>query len=96
MATIDPEVVRQVARLARLRVEPEQEERLVRELTRIVDYVDVLSQLTTAPSSGPGREFASPLREDRLVPSEHASSLLELAPDREGDALRVPAVLTEE
>jgi aspartyl-tRNA(Asn)/glutamyl-tRNA(Gln) amidotransferase subunit C len=95
VAVIDREVVRHIARLARLRVEPDQEERLVAEMGRIVAFVDVLARLPEAPHTHDDQAPPGALRGDDVIPSEHAAALLDCAPDREADALRVPTVLAE-
>lgn len=95
MATIDREVVRHVARLARLRIRPEEEERLVRDMERIVDYVDVLAGLPAPDDADePDPAWRAP-RADLAVSPRHADWLLEQAPEREGDHLRVPPVFVE-
>lgn len=95
MAAIDREVVRHVARLARLRIEPEEEDRALREMERIVDYVDVLARLPQAGTADDAERATSELREDRPIPWQDPEALIAAAPDREGDHLRVPPVLAD-
>jgi len=92
---IDREVVRHVARLARLTVDPDEEELLVDEMRRIVEFVDVLAGLPESVGDHGDPGPVAPLREDRPHHDPHGEALLTGAPDRDGDLLRVPAVLSE-
>jgi aspartyl-tRNA(Asn)/glutamyl-tRNA(Gln) amidotransferase subunit C len=89
--SVDREVVQHVAALARLRLTPETESTFTRQLADIVGYVDVLNRL-------PGTEDATraggaPLRGDAVMNQDRSATLLAAAPDRDGDRIRVPAVL---
>jgi aspartyl-tRNA(Asn)/glutamyl-tRNA(Gln) amidotransferase subunit C len=89
------ENVRAVSRLARLEFSPEEEERLTGELNRILEYMEKLNQLDTdhveptahvVPIVGAGRE-------DEVDPFPGPSSLLALAPQREGGYFKVPRII---
>ena len=90
--SVDREVVRHVAGLARLRIEDDDVDVLTRELEAIVDYVGVLSTLTAEGGDDPR---VVRLREDVAVASTHAPALRAEAPATEGDLLRVPRVVGE-
>lgn len=93
---IDRETVRGVAALARLRIEPEEEERWVRELAAILTYVEQLQALDVAeiePTSQVGTGAAAPLRPDEPRPCDVRDEALEQAPDRDDDFFRVPRVV---
>ena len=90
--SVDREVVRHVAGLARLRVEDGEIDVLTRELQAIVDYVGVLSDLTAEGGEATG---VARLRDDVVVPSIHAAALRAEAPATENDLLRVPRVVGE-
>ena len=93
--------VRHVAALAKLRISEDEAGELARELARIVDYVDMLSQVpvddvvpraaavpSDAPPPGAVREGAA---HAMCTPDEALAN----APDREGDEFRVPGFLPE-
>jgi len=93
---IDAKVVRQVAALARLEVDPSDEERFVKELQSILAYVEQLQALDVSgiePTSQVGTGVKTPLREDRVEPCDLGEEALAEAPDRDGDYFRVPRVV---
>ncbi len=94
--SIDPEVVRKVAALARLRIEPSEEPRFVSELQAILSYVEQLQALDLdgiEPTSQVGSGVVTPLRPDEARPCMVREEALAQAPDREGDYFRVPQVV---
>jgi len=93
LSDLDVATVRQMARLARLRIEPERAEAFVAELSRIVEFVGVLDQLPADDGDDDAR--ATPLRDDVVTTSPHPEELLAAAPDRDGTRLRVPAAIRE-
>jgi aspartyl-tRNA(Asn)/glutamyl-tRNA(Gln) amidotransferase subunit C len=89
-------VVHQVAALSRLEVDPSDEARFVKELQSILTYVEQLQALDVSgiePTSQVGSGVKTPLREDKVVPSEVREEALAQAPDRDGDYFRVPRVV---
>ena len=93
---IDAKVVHDVAALSRLRVDPSEEGRLVTELQSILSYVEQLQALDVGeiePTSQVGAGSETPLREDRVKPSDVREEALAQAPDRDGDYFRVPRVV---
>lgn len=93
---IDRETVRKVAALARLRVDPEEEERWVRELGDILKYVEQLQALDISgiePTSQVGTGAPAPLRPDEARPCDVREEVLREAPDRDGDFFQVPQVV---
>ncbi len=93
---IDPEVVRHVAKLSRLSIDPAEEPRLVHELAEILSYVEQLQALDVSgiePTSQVGTGSKNPLRKDEVQPSDVREEALEEAPDRDGDYFRVPQVV---
>jgi aspartyl-tRNA(Asn)/glutamyl-tRNA(Gln) amidotransferase subunit C len=94
--SIDRNTVRHVAALARLRLEPDEEERWVRELGAILTYVDQLQALDVSniePTSQVAAGEPAPLRPDEERPSDVREEALAEAPDRDGDFFRVPQVV---
>ncbi len=93
---IDPETVRKVAALARLRIDPSEESRLVRELSSIVSYVEQIQALDVSgiePTSQVGAGSKAALRKDEVEACDVRGEALEQAPDRDGDHFRVPRVV---
>jgi aspartyl-tRNA(Asn)/glutamyl-tRNA(Gln) amidotransferase subunit C len=93
---IDRGTVRHIAALARLRVEPQEEERYVRELQAILAYVEQLQAVSVEgiePTSSVIAGAPTPLRRDEERDAMVRDEALEQAPDRDGDYLRVPRVV---
>ena len=93
--SIDLEQVRHVARLARLALAPDEEERLRAELSEILAYVDKLDELDTSdiePTAQVG-EAGTPVRDDAAVNPAAADEMLANAPAREGHFFKVPRII---
>jgi aspartyl-tRNA(Asn)/glutamyl-tRNA(Gln) amidotransferase subunit C len=87
--------VRRVAALARLHLEPAEEERLAHDLAQILD---AFAKLTTLDTTGvtPARALAqptTPLRDDVVTNPEASDELLANAPATDGRYFRVPKIL---
>ena len=93
MSRIDRETVRYVARLARLRLDDSEEARIAGELARILDHVAILDGLPADAGREPSPRAPAPLRADEVTNPSRAEAMLRTAPDRDGDLIRVPAVL---
>jgi aspartyl-tRNA(Asn)/glutamyl-tRNA(Gln) amidotransferase subunit C len=76
---VDPEVVRHVAALARLRVADSELPGLTQQLARILSYIDQLKEIREEPRRPP-ELTATPLREDSPVPGGGLKALEENAP----------------
>ena len=94
--SVDREVVRHVAALARLRLTEEQEATFTAQLGDIVGFVDILAGLPDAAGADSTPGVTPALRTDAVLTGDLAQELLAGAPDRDGDRLRVPAVLAQE
>ncbi len=92
-ASVDRAVVRRVAELARLRLTEEQETLFTTQLADIVEYVDVLDRLPEGDPLDEAQFSPAVLRADEVSSPDRAEALLAAVPDRDGDRLRVPAVL---
>ena len=95
--TISSSEVRHVARLARLSFSEDDLSTLGAQLGQILDYVKQLDRLDTSgvePTSH-AVETGTPFREDVAVPFPDREALLANAPDREGDAFRVPRIIED-
>ena len=89
------EEVQRVAMLARLRLTPEEEERLTEQLSNILLYVGKLNQLDTS-----GIEpfthivgMANTMREDAITNEPNANDLLANAPEQENHFFQVPKII---
>lgn len=92
---IDHEQVRKVAHLARLELAPEEEGQFTTQLNSILEYVEQLSELDTAavPPTTRAIEVSNITRTDQLESLSDRESLLNNAPDREDDFIKVPKIL---
>jgi len=85
-----------LSRLASLELTEEERELLPGQMEKIIDWVGQLSSLAT----GAGEEyipvdFKLRLQEDELQPSLPQAEVLAMAPDKQGDLVKVPRVLRE-
>lgn len=93
---ISTEEVEKMARLSRLRFTPQEKQKLTEELSGILDYFGQLKELSEKVSDEIGDEDSDAinvLRDDVAQPHEHPEELLEQAPGREGDFVKVKSVL---
>jgi len=93
---IDVTVVRKIAALARLRIEPAEEERYAHELGAILGFVEQLQALDVSgiePTSQVTEGAKPALRADEICPSDAREEALAGAPDRDGDYFTVPQVV---
>jgi aspartyl-tRNA(Asn)/glutamyl-tRNA(Gln) amidotransferase subunit C len=87
--------VRWVAHLARLDLSPAESDRMARDLSAFLDYVELLKQVDTdgvEPLAHP-LTVHNVFRADDPQPSLPADEALANAPDRRGDFFGVPPVL---
>ncbi len=93
--SIEPDVVRHVANLARLAVSEDEVTTYAGQLSRILDLMDQLNQLDTdavEPMSH-AVDIEIPEREDRVVNSNQRELLLSGAPEAEEGHFRVPKII---
>ena len=90
---IDREQVVHVARLARLRLDDAELERMSKELSGILDHVERISALDLDGVEPTTHviELQNVLRPDEPRPSLPREKVLELAPDPASNAFRVPS-----
>jgi aspartyl-tRNA(Asn)/glutamyl-tRNA(Gln) amidotransferase subunit C len=89
------EQVRHVARLARLSLTAEEEERYAAQLSAILAYAEELQEIDTsqiAPTAH-AAEVHNLLREDQVLPSLPPEIAVQNAPDRAGSSVAVPKIL---
>jgi aspartyl-tRNA(Asn)/glutamyl-tRNA(Gln) amidotransferase subunit C len=91
-----PEGVAKIARLSRLALTAEEAEALGAHMTKILEWVDELSELDTAGVEAGLRDAArSALRPDVVAPSLAVDAALANAPQPGPLGFEVPAVLSE-
>lgn len=90
---IDREQVLHVARLARLRLDDEEVERMAGELSGILEHVERISDLDLGGVEPTSHVIAleNVLRPDEPRPSWDRDEVLERAPDPAGGSFRVPS-----
>ena len=89
------EQVRHVARLARLELSPQDEERLRSDMDEMLAYVDKLNELDTkdvAPTTQVG-EAGTPMRDDLVTNQPAADAMLANAPSRDRNYFKVPKII---
>jgi len=88
------DTVRRLARLARVEVDEEEQERLTAELGQVLEYMERLREAEGRPDGLYAEEEGGPgTREDEPEGSVDREGVLEQAPDRDGPFFRVPPVL---
>jgi aspartyl-tRNA(Asn)/glutamyl-tRNA(Gln) amidotransferase subunit C len=95
--SITRDQVLHVARLAKLRLSPEEIDRIGSDLAKILDYVALLAELDTRdvePTAHVAVQSA-PLREDTVVALLSTEETLAEAPRRLDDGFLVPGFLEE-
>jgi len=87
--------VRHVAKLARLRLGPEETEMFQRDLSSVLEYVKSINEVETADVRPMSHvlEARNVWREDEEAPGDGAASVLDDAPEREDDYFKVPRIL---
>ena len=87
--------VRRVAALARLRLEPEEEERLTTDLDHILEAFVRLQALDTrdVPPTAHVDDFGAHLRTDEVSNPAGDEALFASAPARSGRLFRVPRII---
>lgn len=99
MSKFDKEQLRVLQKLCRIRLNDEEEERLLKNLTNIIACVEELKEVNTVgvkPCSHVLSHVKAPLRSDeeaeRLIPREE---FLKNAPQHVGGMIKVPKVIHE-
>ena len=91
----DKETLRKMARLARLDIKPEDEERMLADLNRILTWVEKLRELDTTgvePLTHISPE-TNVLRDDTVSETLARNEALRNAPQHDGRHFRVPKVI---
>jgi aspartyl-tRNA(Asn)/glutamyl-tRNA(Gln) amidotransferase subunit C len=95
---IDRNTVRHVARLARLALTEEEEERTAAQLGHVLEYIERLeavdvSGIEPLSFAGDASEAEAVMRDDRVGPSLPREKVLAEAPEQDGSAFVVPRIL---
>ena len=90
---IDREQVLHVARLARLRLDEQETERMASELSGILEHVEAITALDLEGVEPTARvlDLENVLRPDVVTPSLERATALAGAPDATEDSFRVPS-----
>ena len=93
--SLDPEAIRRIARLARIRLDESQIPRMQADLNGILGWIEMLNEVNVdgvAPLAG-GSDIALRLRADAVTDGGMAEAVLANAPDRAGNFFAVPKVV---
>ncbi|MDF5710253.1 MAG: Asp-tRNA(Asn)/Glu-tRNA(Gln) amidotransferase subunit GatC [Nostoc sp. S4] len=92
---IDQEQVHKVANLARLELTQQEEEQFTTQLGSILDYIQQLNELDVndVPPTTRAIDVSNVTRQDELQPYADRESILNGAPEQEGEFFKVPKIL---
>ncbi|HEY9702017.1 MAG TPA: Asp-tRNA(Asn)/Glu-tRNA(Gln) amidotransferase subunit GatC [Allocoleopsis sp.] len=92
---IEKETVLKVANLARLELTSKEQEQFTTQLSSIIDYFEQLSELDVSKVEPTTRaiDISNITRNDDLLPNSDRESILNCAPDQDGDFFKVPQIL---
>lgn len=95
--SITLDVVERTAQLARLALQEDEKERLVEQLSSILDQIAVIAEVDTSaiPPTAQVVALHNVTRPDEVTPSLPPDTVLANAPAREGDFFKVRAVLED-
>ena len=95
MPRIQPDEVREIAALARLRLSEAEIERMTHELDAILEYIDTVKNLDTGDTEPMTHAvpFDCPLRQDEPKPSLSVDEALQNAPRRRDCFFEVPRIV---
>jgi len=93
--SLDKAAVAKIAKLARLKMEPDRQEAMASELNRILSFVEELQSVNT--DNVPPMTSVTPMklrqREDAVTDGGQPEAVLKNAPQRQGDFYTVPKVV---
>jgi len=93
--SIDKEIIKHVAHLARIELQPNELDKLSGELQEILGFIDKLSNLNVEQVKPTSHilPINNVLREDKLNVSLSSNKALENAPSKKGDFFSVPKII---
>ena len=92
---MDKKTVTTISYLSRLRIDKEKEEKIVKDLDNIIEFVDQLNDANTSdvePLTNPLEKTAK-TRSDQITAKNLKKELLEIAPSSNDDYFLVPRVV---
>ena len=98
MAKLDKETIQQLTRLCRIDCTEEEQEALLKDLKKILDYIEQLQQIDTEnvpPCNHVFEDIANVMREDALESVLDRETFLANAPSHIGGMIRVPPVIKQ-
>ena len=92
---IDEAAVRNIAKLARIKVPEDEVPALAKELSKILDWIAQLNEVDTSKVEAMTSvtEMIMSKREDRITDGQYADKVLANAPDPQGPFYTVPKVV---
>ena len=95
MTRITSDEIRHLALLCRIAMTDEDVDMMREQMSNILNNIDVLNRVDTdgVEPTGHSVDLVSVMREDEVTPASPIEDILANAPDREGDFIRVRAVL---
>ncbi len=99
MSSISKEQLEHLAKLARIELSEEEKGKFTSDLSSILDYIAKLNKVDTSKIGllAESRELKSATREDEFRKNDHRAAnrekLLNEAPAKHGDYIRVPKIL---
>jgi aspartyl-tRNA(Asn)/glutamyl-tRNA(Gln) amidotransferase subunit C len=94
MASIDKNELERLANLARLELNPNEEEKFIKDFSKILDHFNELSELPARPISS-ARPRRVVLREDADAQPNHFNNqeaVVAEFPEKEGRLLKIPPI----
>ena len=92
---VNRQEVQRVALLARLDLNEAETDELAAHFDKVLAYMDKLNELDTdgVEPLAHAVEMETPLRDDRVTGQANADALLQNAPQRQADFLKVPKII---
>ena len=96
MSLVDKKTLEHLADLVRIKITKKEEEKLLRDLKKILDYFDELQKVNTEnvePMAG-GTGLFNETREDKTNEPQRVNrkALIDSFPEKDGDSLKIPPV----
>lgn len=96
MAKLDKESIKTLSKLSRIKCSEEEQERLLEDMQKILNYVEQLHEVNTEnvkPLNHVLPDVANVMREDIVGETLPRQEFLKNAPDQIGGMIRVPPVI---
>ena len=98
MSDLNKETIKQLTRLCRIDCTEEEQELILKDLKKILDYIEQLKEIDTEnilPCNQVLDDYSSAMREDEVGPVLDREAFLKNAPSHIGGMLRVPPVIKQ-